>query len=345
MNAPRLLRDIGEGGLLRELAPLLERHTEGLPLPTGDDVAVTPPGGPLVRQAWTIDTMVEGTHFRWWPSQTAHALGRKLAHVNLSDLASKGAHPRWALLSCGFPADAEIDAVRQFFSGVGAALAEAGARLVGGDTVLSPQWSLSLALAGELPPGEPIASRSRVRAAMNIYATGWPGESAAGLEVLEAAAPRSADPEGHLVARHLAPEARLREGSALCRAFSDLAMIDVSDGVAHECAELARASGIAIVLSDALLPVSPRLAAFAGATGNSAEELLLYGGEDYELVFATSAAPDDVQAVLTGVGTATPVALIGFAEAGSGVHLLRRGGRRETLGPGGFEHFSPFGPG
>ncbi len=345
MSAPRLLRDVGEAGLLRELAPLLERHTEGLPLPTGDDVAVTPPAGPLVRQAWTIDTMIEGTHFRWWPSQTPHALGRKLVQVNLSDLASKGAQPRWALMSCGFPADADLEAVRQFFLGVASALSECGARLIGGDTVHAPQWTLTLALTGELPAGGVIPGRSRICAGMNVFVTGWPGESAAGLEVLEGSAPRSADPGGELVARHLSPVARLAEGALLARAFPDLAMIDVSDGVAHECAELARLGGVSVVLSDALLPVSPRLLDFAAATGTAAEELLLYGGEDYELVFATCAPADAVAAAFAAAGLQTPVALIGHAEAGSGVHLLRRNGRRELLGPGGFEHFSPFGPG
>ena len=113
------LSDKGEAGLLAALQPILRRHTAGLPLATGDDVAITEPETADVRLVWTTDTMVEGTHFRFWPQNTGRMLGRKLVESNLSDLASKGARPKHALLSFGAPAETSLDLATAFFEGVG----------------------------------------------------------------------------------------------------------------------------------------------------------------------------------------------------------------------------------
>jgi len=336
---PKRLRDVGEAGLLAAVRPLLARHTEGLPLGTGDDVAISPPPSPGTRTIWTIDTMVEGTHFRWWPAMTPRALGAKLAAVNLSDIASKGGAPQYALLSLGVPADAEVARVAEFFEGLCDALAAAEVALIGGDTVLAPQWTLTLSLTGTLEESRGITARSRAKAGQTIFVTGWPGESAAGLEVLEGHAPRAADPDGVLVARHVAPTARLREGAALARAFADLAMMDSSDGLAHSVAEIARQSGVAAVISESAVPIADALAHFAREAVQDALELALYGGEDYELVFASSAGIDDVRALFVREGIATEVRAIGFVEAGEGLQLLRRDSRREKIGPMGYEHF------
>src|SRR5690606_33349140 len=67
----------------------------------GDDAAVTrvPAGHELVLCA---DTMVAGVHF---PDDTdAGSVGHKALAVNLSDLASMGAEPAWALVALTLPA-------------------------------------------------------------------------------------------------------------------------------------------------------------------------------------------------------------------------------------------------
>ncbi|MGH7337119.1 MAG: AIR synthase related protein, partial [Myxococcota bacterium] len=68
--------------------------------PIGDDAAELRAEGRLVV---TVDQQIEGTHFA--PGLDPLALGRRLARVNLSDLAACGATPRWALLALGLPVD------------------------------------------------------------------------------------------------------------------------------------------------------------------------------------------------------------------------------------------------
>ncbi|MDX2177069.1 MAG: thiamine-phosphate kinase [Candidatus Sumerlaeia bacterium] len=338
MSAPDTLASLGERGLLERLRPLLSRHSEGLVLGTGDDAAVLPAPPPGTRQVWTLDTMVEGVHFRWWKRNSPRLVGRKLAASNLSDLAAMGAEPESALLSFAAPGDAAARDAVEFFEGLAAELQAHGARLIGGDVVHAPQWCLTLSLSGRVRESAPVAARGAARPGDFVYLTGSPGESAAGLELLEGHAPAARGDHSALVARHLAPTPRLAEGRLLASLAPRLAMIDVSDGVAHECWEVARQSAAAVVLFEDALTPSPGLGAFARETGQDALDLLLYGGEDYELVACLPTDEARVAEAFAAAGLAPP-RRVGRVEAGAGVFLERSGGRREPLGPGGFEHF------
>lgn len=324
------MRDLKEGGLLSLLGPMLRRHTAGLPLGTGDDVAIT--GDRLV---WTIDTMVEGTHFRWYddPLCTPQAIASKLVASNVSDLCSKGATPLWALLSFGVPADTPVGRIAGFFEGLDAACNRYGLRLLGGDTVGAPQWSLTLAVVGHLPEPLPIAARSAAQPCMCVYTTGWPGESGAGFKLLNrTAAELHPDDRAQLIRRHLAPEVDPALGRRLVERLAPLTMIDLSDGLAKDCGEIAAASGVGIVLES--IPVSEALAAGAAALGEDPIRLALYGGEDYELLFCTAAPEADVRAA----AGATPVHRIGSVIEGAGV-FRSVDGRIERLSGGAFDHF------
>ncbi len=326
------LHELGEDGFLELFRPIFQRHTRDLILGTGDDVAVTPPEAPNQRLVWTIDSMIEGTHFRFWPNlEDAAWLGHKLAACNLSDLASKGACPTYALLSLGVPGNASVNQLRSFYAGLDAQLSEHGAALIGGDTVRAPQWSLTLTLVGTLEDTLPVAARDRATPGQNLYVTGWPGESSAGFRLLE-----SGENTSHpLVEAHIRPEPRVAEGQTLVRAFQDLAMIDISDGVTRDARRLVEESNVRIVLDETGFPLSPRLVEECAARGWNASELFLHGGEDYELLFATAADLETVTRALAN----TPVACIGHVESGTGLAIRRQNGEEMDLTPKGFEHF------
>lgn len=341
----RRLADVGELGLLAALMPMLERHTAGLPLGTGDDVAVTPPEAR--RLVWTVDAMVEGTHFRWWNDAraTPQALGRKLVLSNVSDLASKGARPRYGLLSLGVPPDTPLERLEGFYAGLDAALTEHGARLIGGDTVRAPQWCLTLALVGTLADGAAIAGRHRARPGQTIFATGWPGESSAGFAVLEEGLAVAEPHRARLLARHLEPTAWPLLGEALALRCPDLAMMDISDGVAIDGWRMAQRSGVAFHLNPAAFPISPALQAAAEASRKDASEFFLHGGEDYELLFCTVKPADEVADLARRAGFADPVTPIGRVAEGAGLWLEDAAGAVTPLTPRGFAHFDATGGG
>lgn len=333
MTKPRTISEVGEEGFLRLMAPLLRRQTDGFPLPMGDDVAISPPPKPGIRAVWTIDSMVEGTHFRWWnhPLATPEALGRKLAASNLSDLASKGATPQFALLSLGVPPTATLEAIESFLEGLVAELEAHGGRLIGGDTVSAPAWTLTLSLTGELAEDLPIAARHRARPGHGVYITGNPGESGAGLCLLEAG--ESSNDADHLttIRRHLMPTPRIDIGIKLLQ-LTDISMMDVSDGVAHDARAIAYRSGVAITLDEDLLQPSQALANVARHLNVDPMNLVHHGGEDFELLFTTGAPEADVLAI-------DPlIRRIGIVEAGAGL-FLRGSNHRTPLDPRNFEHF------
>src|SRR6476469_7730298 len=93
-----------------------------------DDVAVL---GDLVL---THDSIAEGVHYL--PTDPPASGGWKLAAVNLSDLAAKGAEPLAALLSLTLSGDGEWE--NAFLDGLAAACESYGLPLVGGDTIALP---------------------------------------------------------------------------------------------------------------------------------------------------------------------------------------------------------------
>jgi thiamine-monophosphate kinase len=253
--------------LLRAMAP--DPAARGLL----DDAALLSVGG--TRLVLTSDTLVEGVHFL--PDDPPDSIGWKLAAVNLSDLAAKGATPRACLMNYALSGDAGWDAA--FLSGLAAALDRFAMPLVGGDTVAMPRGaarSFTLTAIGEAGPGD-VPSRSGARAGDQLYVTGPVGDSGAGLRLLLEGAREPAA----LVDAYRRPAPRLAEGQALAPHVT--AMMDVSDGLLIDASRMARASGLGVVVD--AVPLSNTLAALVG-NGTDARVAAATAGDDYELLFA-----------------------------------------------------------
>src|SRR5262245_18907460 len=78
----------------------------GVRVGIGDDCAVLEPtpGAPLLA---TTDLLIEGVHFRRTYATSAD-IGWKAFAVNLSDIASMGGCPRWALVALACPHSTEL---------------------------------------------------------------------------------------------------------------------------------------------------------------------------------------------------------------------------------------------
>jgi thiamine-monophosphate kinase len=98
-----------------------------------DDAAVLPP--PLGRElVVTHDMIAEGVHYL--PHDPPGDVAWKLAAVNLSDLAAKGAKPIGLVLGYALAGDAAWDA--EFVAGLGRVLDHFDVPLIGGDTISLP---------------------------------------------------------------------------------------------------------------------------------------------------------------------------------------------------------------
>ena len=241
-----------------------------------DDVAVLEIGN--ARLILTSDTMVEGVHYL--PTDPPADIGWKLAAVNLSDLAAKGARPIGCLLNYALSGDEHWDAA--FLEGLGEALGRHAMPLLGGDTVQMPSGaprSYSLTALGEATG--PVPARNGAKAGDRLYLTGPVGDAGVGLDLLRSMAGAS----GPLVEAYRRPRPRLAEGALLAPHVH--AMMDVSDGLLIDASRMAQASGLAVIIDH--VPLSPALEAARGAS-NAVHIAAARAGDDYELLFALPAA-------------------------------------------------------
>ena len=236
-----------------------------------DDVAVLPVGD--TRLILTSDTMVEGVHYL--PTDPPADIGWKLAAVNLSDLAAKGARPVGCLLNYALAGDDGWDAA--FLAGLGDALDRHAMPLLGGDTVRMPgdsARSYSLTAIGQATG--PVPARSGAQPGDRLYVTGPVGDAGIGL-ALALADPAATGP---LVDAYRRPRPRLTEGALLAPLAS--AMMDISDGLLIDAQRMAQASGVSITIDH--IPLSPALEKARGAS-TAVQIAAARAGDDYELLF------------------------------------------------------------
>jgi len=246
---------------------------EDIKLGIGDDAAVTVIGAEYDLVIAT-DTICVDTHF---PVNTsARAIGHRCLAVNLSDLAAMGAEPLWCTLVLSLPSG-DADWVAAFADGFFELAQRFSIALIGGDTVKGP-LAITVTVHGRVKSGEYIV-RSGAGHTQGVFVTGDLGASAAGLQRL-----RDADhplAEDSLIHRFLYPIPRVDEGRSLVGLAT--AMIDISDGLHTDLVRMLLASGVGADLDIGQLPLSAEL--LAATTRDSALDLALTGGDDYELCF------------------------------------------------------------
>jgi thiamine-monophosphate kinase len=272
------------------------------------------------------DMSVEGVHFRReWLSH--REIGYRAAAAALSDLAAMGARPIGVLASLAIPEQDAGDPVTEVMAGVSEAVARLGGVVLGGDVTLSPgPLVVDVTVVGE--SAAPIP-RSGARPGHELWVTGELGGGAAVVRQLLA----GHDPDPAARPRFAEPTPRTREAAWLAGQGIPTAMIDLSDGLAGDAAHLAAASGVALVLEPAAVPVHP-----AAGSGEEGLRLALTGGEDYEVLF--TAAPGTVAAAQAGFEARFGVRLtrVGRVVAGEGV-LHDDGSTLRPLALSGFQHF------
>ncbi|WP_342107690.1 thiamine-phosphate kinase [Methylobacterium sp. SI9] len=322
-----------EGLIARYFAPLAGPGADGL---RDDAATLTPsPGHDLVL---TTDAIVAGIHY--FPDDPPASIARKALGVNLSDIAAKGAVPRGFLLTLALPDDWTEDWLAGFSAGLGAAAAEAGCPLLGGDTVRSGGPALiGVTLMGEVPAGT-IVRRNTARIGDRICVTGTIGDAALGLRLrLDPAAPWASglDPalRAVLADRYLHPRPRLAAAAAIRRHAT--ASMDVSDGLAGDLAKMlgdGRSARIAI----AAVPLS-EAARRACAAEPDLIEAALTGGDDYEIL--CTVAPEGFEALRAESEAAgVPLTAIGRVTAGDEPPGFESAhGRVQIFAAGAFSHF------
>lgn len=311
----------------------------GLSVGIGDDAAVFAVSAGMEVVA-CCDAMIETVHFLR-QTMTPEDIGYKGMISNISDIAAMGGLPRYALVTIGLsPAWTPEEAMR-LYTGIYQAAEEHQVRVIGGDTVSTPDaLHVTITLLGEVERGKALR-RSFAKPGDLIFVTGPLGASAAGLHLLLADDAAAVETRWQpLLAAHRRPRARVEAGRLLLHGCTRAgALNDISDGLASELWEIAEASGVSLRIEAAQIPVAAEAAAYALEAGKEPLDWALYGGEDYELV-GTVGAADAERITRLFRKQGLTVIWIGQAVAGEpGVWLQQEDQSIVPLPKAGYNHF------
>jgi thiamine-monophosphate kinase len=318
---------MGEFELLARIRERLPASGARTHLGSGDDAAITVPGG---ATATSVDALVDGVHFRRDLASPAQ-IGHKALATALSDLAAMGAEAGEAYVVLGLPSDFDEEQCLKLLDGMTALASESGTDLVGGDLTRSDRLFLAITVVGHAPSPDAFVGRGGARPGDALVLTGEIGGAAAGLELLN-----RSETDFALVGRQLEPMPRLLAGRALALTGAT-AMIDLSDGLGGDADHLARASGVKLEIEAAAVPLEPAALSLSEAMERE-PWWLLSGGEDYELLACVPPAQLEVaaEAVLSKEGVA--LTQVGEVKTGSGVEIRLPGGG--LLEPTGFDQLA-----
>lgn len=336
MNSLSSLSSLGEFGLIDLIR---SRFPQSAPpeLGIGDDAALLTPSTGM-QLVVSTDLLAEGVHFErsFGPLRL---LGRKALAVNLSDLAAMGAKTRWFFLSLAIPAGFPLEEIEALLDGLAEQAAEHGVLLAGGDTCGSRSGLvISVTVMGEQRP-ELVLRRSGARPGDEVWVSGTLGDSALGLQLLLSGGDKKGDTATeYVVHRHLDPIPRCGLGQTLAEADLVSAMIDLSDGLLADLGHICQQSGCGAEIELAQVPRSPQFASLVAAAAPSFWQLLVAGGEDYELCF--TASPTQRAAILETANSAgIPVTVIGkVTDSGRVVAHLPDGSNFQPSASG-YTHF------
>ena len=264
------LHELGERFLIKYL---LEKTfaDESAVLQLGDDAAALWFNGMLVT---SVDTLVWETDVP--EGVTWFDAGWKAVASAVSDLAAKGAAPRYLLVSLGLSPDMEFSDFQELVDGIGQSCIHHGASVIGGDLSKQSSPTATVTVIGS---AQKVIPRNGARPGDILATTGLFGKTYAGLHAT--LNKKTADME--LLQSIRRPVARVVEGRLLSESGAVTASIDSSDGLAESIHLLAEASGVGFVVEN--LPLDGRAEQYCKSNGLDVFEAVFYGGEEYELVF------------------------------------------------------------
>jgi thiamine-monophosphate kinase len=195
----------------------------------------------------------------------------------VSDFASKGVQPEAFIVSLGLPRSLSDEGIGDLAKGFRDGMKEWGLRLVGGDTNEADDVMIDCVMVGF---AERIVERQGARPGDLVVVTGDFGTTSAGLKILLEDASSESAFRKEALANVYNPAPRLKLGVALSKYLSS--SMDSSDGLAICLHTLSEANGVGMRIDD--LPYRKQLERFAARNGYRVEDLVLYGGEEYEIV-------------------------------------------------------------
>ncbi len=223
------------------------------------------------------DLLVEGSHF--FPEIPLQALAYKSLMVNISDIISDGGKPDFFMIGLGIP-QSRINDIPKLYDYFHEYCQQWGVPIIGGDTVKSPTFLLSITCVGTTLHTPWL--RRNAKENDHIYVTGSLGTSALGLKRIKKEGHNLTDQAIHA---HLFPPHLTSIVPYLANKVN--AAIDISDGFLQDLSHILTESQKGALLFEDKIPICSLLK-------KDEYQLALNGGEDYQILF-TSSQEIDIQ--------------------------------------------------
>lgn len=272
------IKDIGEFALINRIRDKTEIFSKDIVAGIGDDAAVIKYDNENYL-LFTTDMLVEDCHFSLQYS-TPEQIGMKAIEQSVSDIASMGGIPKYAVISLALPGNMDVEFIDRLYNGINHKSKKYKISIVGGNIARSGKISINVAMLGFVEK-KYLALRSKAKAGDLILCSGDVGSSAAGLELLRLDIP------GKSIKRHLETECRLDLARKIVKIGIN-SMIDVSDGIASEIKRICEESNVGAIIYADKIPISKNTINDSKKMKKNPLDFALYGGEDFELFFTAN---------------------------------------------------------
>ncbi|MBI4368997.1 MAG: thiamine-phosphate kinase [Elusimicrobia bacterium] len=282
------LSDFGEYKLIQQrILPVLGRQAV-----LGDDCGWIPIGDGKVLLVST-DAVVENTHYllAWMSPED---LARKTLRTALSDIAAMGgAESLSCVVAMGRRAQSSTEAFDRFIRCLHLEARRWKVKILGGDLTqvgaigaIADEFVVVTVFGVAFERG--LLRRDRARPGELLWLSGPVGLAQAGLEVLGMDQTPSAFKS--LKRYQQCPVLRLLEGTRLSAHDISRCAIDLSDSLAASLLWISSQSKVALEVNLRQFPVPKILERWSRYQEKGIGDYLLYGGEDYELLFTSASS-------------------------------------------------------
>lgn len=267
----------GEFELIKRISKKSKIFSKDVVHGIGDDTAVLK-FNKNKHMLFTTDMIIEDDHFSL-KYFTPEQIGMKAIEVNVSDIASMGGIPSYALISLSLPKKVSLEFVDKLYKGFNKAALKYKLSIVGGDMTHSDKVVVNISMIGFVEKNK-LCLRSDAKVNDLICVSGYLGGSTAGLNLLLKGR------KGKSNKSHLEPKSRLDLARKIASYVN--AMEDISDGLGEEIKNICKLSNVGCVLYKDTIPILKATFDDAKKVKKDAYDYALYGGEDFELVFTVS---------------------------------------------------------
>jgi len=308
-------KGIGEFSLIEKIK-IFNQKESGNPnkevyLGIGDDCAIISAKNRNILI--TSDALVEDVHFKFSSKKRIpefYALGIKAFASNISDIASMGGVPKYALITLGLGKGTTEEEVKNLYSGFYFLAKKEKIAIIGGDIVSSEKLFISITMVGDIANKKEVL-RSGAKKSDLIAVTGAFGGPA--LKEFKL-----------LSCLDFYKTTRVSFALGLSKTGSATSLIDSSDGLARSIHEICKSSKVGALVKSKWVPI------YKGGTLEQA----LYGGEEYELVFTIPfdkylSLPKKILSEITVIGE--------ILDKGKGIKIESDNGKTVKM-KGGYEH-------